>query len=276
MDVTDRTIPQRLGPQDADDGLTLSDEAGWNQSYDDWIHFLTHGTVFGLRDASRQLIATAALLPYPPAAWISMVLVTKSWRRQGLATRLIETCIGAAKDLGVTPWLDATPAGTTVYEPMGFRPILSLQRFRLQRSPQSLVSGIPHDHTLKMRTELVQRDTDAIGFDRSALLNDFCARSNSRIYARESAVGLVRDGRKARQIGPLFSDQPSHAIALLDDIIRDESGLHIIDIVDSNNEVIRHLADRGWLVERPFRRMRFGTAESPRKPPIAIAGPEFG
>ncbi len=75
MDATDRASPEILSPRDAVAGLALTDEAGWNQSYDDWVFFLTHGTVFGLRDDDGRLVATAALLPYPPVAWISMVLV---------------------------------------------------------------------------------------------------------------------------------------------------------------------------------------------------------
>src|SRR5882724_9732164 len=137
MDDIDRATPETLGPRDAVAGLALTDEVGWNQSYDDWLFFLTHGTVFGLRDGEGRPVATAALLPYPPAAWISMVLVTASKRRRGLARRLMEACIAAAGRVGVIPWLDATAAGATVYGPMGFHPTLTVQRFRRREAPTS-------------------------------------------------------------------------------------------------------------------------------------------
>ena len=88
MDDTDGIAIVRLGPDDAPDGLLLSTETHWNQNEADWRFFLNQGIVFGVRAEGGQLVATAALLPYSAGnAWISMVLVTESWRRRGLATK---------------------------------------------------------------------------------------------------------------------------------------------------------------------------------------------
>ncbi|WP_315837185.1 GNAT family N-acetyltransferase [Bradyrhizobium prioriisuperbiae] len=276
MDDIDRAIPEALGPRDAIAGLALTDEVGWNQGYEDWLFFLTNGTVFGLRDGDGRLVATAALLPYPPAAWISMVLVTASKRRRGLARRLMEVCIAAAGRAGLTPWLDATPAGATVYGPMGFHPTLTVQRFRRRDARTSTQPAAirPDSGTL---ADLIRRDRDAMDFDRSVLLGSFNAREGTRLYARDSALCLVREGRKARQIGPLFADHAADAIALLDGIVVHEDGPHIIDLVDDHHDVIRHLIQSGWINERPFQRMRLGGPPSGgHEAGIAIAGPEFG
>ena len=137
MADTDHIAIVELGPDDALAGLELSTEAHWNQNEADWRFFLSNGTVFGVRDNDDHLIATAALLPYTAGnAWISMVLVTASWRRRGLATKLIDACLDAATKRGLTPWLDATPAGAAVYGPLGFTPMLPLRRLRLERSAQ--------------------------------------------------------------------------------------------------------------------------------------------
>src|SRR5436305_10743625 len=121
----------QLGAEAAREGLVLSTEAHWNQNEADWRFFLSHGTVFGIRDDDGRLIATAALLPYSGGhAWISMVLVTQAWRRRGLATRLVDACLARATAQGLTPWLDATPAGAIVYGPLGFSPVLELRRLR--------------------------------------------------------------------------------------------------------------------------------------------------
>src|SRR3954453_2055854 len=121
----------QLDVADAPAGLLLSTEAHWNQNEADWRFFLSKGTVFGVRDG-KQLVATAALLPYSAGnAWISMVLVTANWRRRGIATRLVDACLNAATKRGLTSWLDATPAGATVYGPLGFTPTLQLRRLRL-------------------------------------------------------------------------------------------------------------------------------------------------
>src|SRR3954454_21259892 len=130
MGGTDQLSIVHLGVDSAREGLVLSTEAQWNQNEADWRFFLGQGTVFGIRDGDR-LIATAALLPYSGGnAWISMVLVTESWRRRGLATKLVDACLERAAGQALTPWLDATPAGATVYGPLGFRPVLELRRLR--------------------------------------------------------------------------------------------------------------------------------------------------
>ena len=130
----------RLDETDVPGGLALSTEAHWNQNEADWRFFLRQGTVFGVRDHDRRLVATAALLPYTADnAWISMVLVTASWRRRGLATRLVDACLEAASNAGHTTWLDATPAGKQVYDRLGFKdewPLARWERVRTSPRPQ--------------------------------------------------------------------------------------------------------------------------------------------
>src|SRR5881227_3777942 len=132
MADTEHICLVELGVADAAAGLLLSTEAHWNQNEADWRFFLSNGIVFGVRDG-KQLVATAALLPYASGnAWISMVLVTANWRRRGIATRLVDACLDAATKRGLTSWLDATPDGAKVYGPLGFTPTLQLRRLRLQ------------------------------------------------------------------------------------------------------------------------------------------------
>src|SRR6187397_1731413 len=135
MAATDDVAIVRLGVADAPAGLALSTEARWNQNEADWRFFLSSGIVFGVRDDAGRLVATAALLPYSSGnAWISMVLVTESSRRRGIATRLVDTCLNVATKQGLTCWLDATPAGAGVSGPLGFTPTLQLRRLRLENS----------------------------------------------------------------------------------------------------------------------------------------------
>src|SRR5258708_5941125 len=132
MADTDHIAINALGPEDTVAALALSAEVHWNQNEADWRFFLSNGNVFGVRDSDRRLVASAALLPYTLGnAWISMVLVTESWRRRGLATRLVDLCLDAATKRGLTSWLDATPAGAAVYGPLGFTPALQLRRVPL-------------------------------------------------------------------------------------------------------------------------------------------------
>jgi GNAT superfamily N-acetyltransferase len=271
----DQLATIRLGPDDAHAGLVLSAEANWNQNEADWRFFLSRGTVFGVRDKAGRLIATAALLPHTAAnAWISMVLVTANWRRRGLATRLVDTCLDTATKQGLVTWLDATPAGTTVYGPLGFTPALELRRLRRESSPPA---GTPRPLSPSNLAELIARDNSAIGFDRSALLAELAERPGSRLLSNGDAVALVRDGRKARHIGPVFASAPDQAVAIVDAIARSEAGPWLIDAISRQQPFLQGLTGSGWTIERSFQRMRFGPATARAETlPFAVAGPEYG
>src|SRR5206468_2822033 len=163
----------QLGAEDAAEGLVLSTEARWNQNEADWRFFLTRGIVFGVRDSGRRLVATAALLPYSAGnAWISMVLVTESWRRRGIATRLVDTCLEAAKQQGLTSWLDATPDGANVYGPLGFTPTIQLRRLRLENAAPVASSSAGQLSDCDAG-DFAARDRRAMGFARDDLLAEF-------------------------------------------------------------------------------------------------------
>jgi len=277
MAAIDHLAIVTLGADDAREGLLLSEEAHWNQNEADWRFFLTNGTVFGIRDSDERLIATAALLPYTSGnAWISMVLVTAAWRRKGLATKLLDSCLDAAAKRGLTTWLDATPAGTAVYGPLGFTPTLELRRLRFEGSASKTATA-PKLAPNASLDELIARDSNAMGFDRSALLGELSDRPGSQLVSHGGALALVRDSRKARHIGPLFADDTSSATALVNAITQSETGPILIDVVNEQHAFLEHLAGSGWSIERPFQRMRFGHATTKAsKPPFAVAGPEYG
>jgi hypothetical protein len=125
--------------------------------------------------------------------------------------------------------------------------------------------------------EIIARDRRAMGFDRSALLRELSGRSGSQLVSHRGAMALIRDGRTARHIGPLFADDVGSATALVETIVQSESGPILIDVVSEHDEFLKHLTNSGWTIERPFQRMRFGhtTTRSP-EPPFAVAGPEYG
>jgi GNAT superfamily N-acetyltransferase len=273
MDATDDPPILKLGADDAIAGLVLSTEAQWNQTDEDWRVFLRDGIVFGIRDGVR-LVATAALLPYSGNnAWISMVLVSGTHRRRGLATRLVDSCLETARRNGLTSWLDATPDGAAVYGPLGFTPTLQLRRLKLV-NPARAEAPPTSSATIDA---LRARDRRATGFDRTALLSALAQRSGSRIVSANGAIALVRDGRTARHIGPLFANHAAAALALVQAITRSETGPLLIDAVASQAAFLEGLTGSGWSIERPFQRMRFGPATAAgEEMPFAVAGPEFG
>jgi hypothetical protein len=149
-----------------------------------------------------------------------------------------------------------------------------LRRLRLEHSTPDKAGTPPAVSGLG---ELIAHDVNALGFDRGILLRELAGRPGSRLVSNGGANALVRDGRVARHIGPLFADGPDRALALVHDIVRGETGPILIDAVASQEEFISGLTDSGWANERPFQRMRFGRATAkPAELPFAVAGPEYG
>jgi GNAT superfamily N-acetyltransferase len=264
----------QLDPRDAAAGLLLSTEAHWNQNEADWRFFLAKGIVFGVRDKDR-VVATAALLPYAAGnAWISMVLVTADWRRRGIATRLVDTCLNTARGLGLTAWLDATSAGAAVYGPLGFTPTIELRRLRLENTAAAM-AGAPL--AAGKLGGFMTCDISAMGFDRRDLLQELTERPGSRLLSNGDAMALVRDGRTARHLGPLFADRPASALAMVGNIVASEPGPWLIDAIATQDAFLEGLTDIGWTVGRSFQRMRFGrTTVKAAELPFAVAGPEYG
>lgn len=273
MAVTDGGVLE-LGADDAQAALTLSTEAHWNQTIDDWLVFLTQGQVYGIR-ADGVLVATAALLPFSEGnAWISMVLVQEQWRRRGLATRLLKTCLDTAAAEKFVTWLDATEAGAAVYGPLGFAPSIKLHRLRFAGDG---VSSVAREAPSAALDELIARDRLAMGFDRSALLRALAGRKGSELPGDQNAMSLVRDGRVARHVGPLYADSSTSALNLVGRIVGSDQRPHMLDAIADRREFVDGLTAAGWTIERSFLRMRFGDASTTQPArSFAAAGPEYG
>ena len=115
-------------------GFALSTRIGWNQALPDWDYMLAAGEGVGLTAPDGALVATAMALPYGGFAWICMVLVDPAYRRQGLATRLMDAVVARQVAAGRVPGLDATPDGREVYRRIGFRDHYRLGRYRAEQT----------------------------------------------------------------------------------------------------------------------------------------------
>ena len=176
----------------------------------------------------------------------------------------------------MTTWLDATPAGANVYGPLGFTPTLQLRRLRLDHAISTKAEAPPSLSPYGLE-EFTARDRLAMGFDRANLLSELGGRAGSRVLSGHDAMALVRDGRKARHIGPLFASSPDDALTMVNAIVQSESGPLLIDAVNEQGKFLQALTGSGWTIERPFQRMRFGRAAAQAADlPFAVAGPEYG
>jgi GNAT superfamily N-acetyltransferase len=268
-----------MGEADVSDGLGLSEEAGWNQTAEDWSLLIRLGRAFAVPGSDGRLVATALALPYPPDfGWVSMVLVHGPYRRRGLATRLLERAITELRDRGVVPFLDATPTGRDVYARMGFRPLETLVRWRGRGGghpaptlPPILPDALP---------AIAELDHVAFGADRSPVLADLLGRPGAVSRHDPEAGGflLSRAGRTATHVGPVVARETRTALGLLEAGLAAVAGPVVIDVPERASEVASLLSARGFEAERPFARMALGRDVAFGDPVLvrAVAGPELG
>lgn len=280
MAISDEIEIVGLGAGDVDAGLALSDEAGWNQTAEDWRLIIGMGHAIGVRDAAGKLIASAAALPYEgPLGYVAMVLVTRSQRRRGIATELVQRCIGTLTSMNRVPMLDATPDGVKVYGRQGFRPLFGLARWQGETAYRGEGRSNGTIRAADIAT-VVELDRATLGAARPQLVRSFLERPGTRAIAGESAdrVAVIRDGRKARQVGPVIAPSEPAAIELLETIMSDCIGRVFIDVPDRWHGVAEWLGTRGFAVQRSFTRMAYECSDAfgDYERLFALAGPEFG
>ena len=272
------------------DAQALSAEAGWNQVAADWRIFLDLGTVYAVRNSAGRVVATAATLPHGGRfAWISMVLVTAEYRRQGLARRLLDRCVSDLIGRGLVPVLDATPAGRTVYTALGFADTWGFHRLACgNRQGRDAAVAAEDGAVVRAITDadwppLCRYDAAAFGADRSAVLGRLRGRvpqAELIAYRGDRIAGFLlgRDGRSAPQLGPLVAEDDAVAEGLLLCGLAAIHGPIYIDLADAKAGLRRTLEARGFAAQRPLMRMVYRRSESFDDPSrtFAVAGPELG
>ena len=279
---------ESLVPAHAEGVAPLSVEAGWNQIADDWRLMLGDGRAFGIRDASGTWIASALVLPLGPAiSWISMVLVTRPARRQGLGSRLLQRCLAEVEASGVAAGLDATELGRPVYLPLGFRDVYPLSRWRAEAGLRRSVDPPPGVRVRPAAAQdlprIVACDQGSSGLARGRILEHLLARAPALARIAERADGslagyvLGRNGHNAMHIGPVVADDEAIGLALLGSAMASTPGPVILDVPDRHRAVRQWLTDRGATAPRTFMRMLRGPfpAIEDAGNVFALAGPEL-
>src|SRR5215467_357689 len=161
----------------------LREQAGWNQTQEDWKRLLRwQPDGCFLAEAGDEVAASVTTTPLAgptSAAWLGMLLVDESRRRQGIARTLLSHAVSWLAQHGVaTVALDATPLGKTLYDQAGFGDVYTLQRQHAVvpdlRAPQ------PGDGLRRLQPDdlacVAELDAAAFfGLDRLFLLRDLCS-----------------------------------------------------------------------------------------------------
>ena len=170
-----------LGVGDAQAGLVLSTEAGWNQNEADWRFFLSKGVVFGLRDGDQigRDRCAAALLG-------GQCLDQHGAGDRGLSPP--RHCDQARRCLPRRG--DTARPHDLAGRDARWRLRLRSARLHPDAATEAAAAGRSRKETRATRPlstgnldALVARDASAMGFDRSTLLSEFGSRPGSRIVS---------------------------------------------------------------------------------------------
>jgi GNAT superfamily N-acetyltransferase len=279
--------PALSGPE-LDDACALVREANWNQVAADWAIFVDHGRVYALQTGGGRIVATTATLPYGRLAWISMVLVTGTYRRRGLATLLMRRAMQELAQSDRVPILDATPDGRAVYRALGFQDSWGfhrlLRRQRLATQPPVAPSGISIRPIAEQDwPALCAYDARVFGAERGHVLSGLRGRlpAAELIAERGGRIAgflLGRDGRLAAQVGPLVAEDDVIAQTLLARALGTLAAAVFIDLADAKTQLRGWLEAHGFAAVRPFTRMICGGSQryDDAQRTCAVIGPEFG
>jgi len=243
-------------------GMRLKEQAGWNQTEADWRRFLALGCdgCF-VAELDGQPVGTTTTCVFDSIAWIAMVLVDKSARHQGIATRLVQHALDYLDRRNVqTVRLDATPLGRPVYERLGFAAEFGLSRLQGTASSAAIdESVVPVG--LGDADAVIELDRSVSGTNRGRLLARLLdeQRDSVRIVQDGSTIqgfAILRTGSRATQIGPAVALSPDAGRALLDWCLQRCEGRPVfVDIPIDNAPATQWATANGLVVQRPFTRM---------------------
>ncbi len=275
----------QLGDEHLAGCLALSKSANWNQNEADWRLMLAYGHGWGVMLANGTLAASTLVLPYGAEfAWVSMVLVLPAQRRKGYSSQLLRKALAENSKAGLASILDATPAGHEVYVQEGFRDTWGFRRFSLS----AFSKGVAFNREVRPIAAadwpaILELDLRAFGASRERLLRNLASRLPEAalvawLDGKPAGFLLGRDGREARQLGPLVARDEKTAMGLLNAALAGVRPPVYMDIADHAPALQSWAQARGFEFQRPFTRMVTGAPRAPGDESFVYcpAGPELG
>ena len=268
----------------------LREIAGWNQTLDDWRLLLAlepEGCFVAVQGG--EVIGTVTTTTYGRVlAWIGMMLVHPDHRRGGVGTSLMRIALESLQNAGVTcVRLDATPAGRSLYEKLGFVSEWSLTRHeRSVMEPidrEEVSRAVVRDFSESDWPAVVALDARGFGIERKRLLHAL-ARHCRRVALGEAdghvvSWGMIRPGAKADYLGPIVSEAADAVSPLVAALVRLAGDRPVFwDVPDDNEAAVMMARACGFRPVRPLTRMRLGpnTVIADPHRQFAIADPALG
>jgi len=275
-----------MQPVDFDAAMALKTSAGWNQTRTDWENLFAlrpEGCFVAVRLA--KVLGTVTTINYQNRfSWIGMVLVSPLEQRQGIGTQLMAAAMASLVDCE-TIKLDATPAGKTVYDRLGFQDEYRL--VRLMRTPGPLPETDPR-FTIRAISEtdlaaIATLDVPVFGANRAEVIKCWYQAAPEFAFAlfKDQEIAgycLGRHGANFDQIGPIVCQTLEQARQLLISAVGLTDRTLVLDTGIFTRDWQKILTELGFERQREFIRMFKGPNRFPGNPAWqwAIAGPEIG
>jgi GNAT superfamily N-acetyltransferase len=265
-------------------GLSLCRHSGWNQVYEDWLFFLQVSPegCFVAVDKDDNVTGTVTTITYEKRfAWIGMVLVDPSRRREGIGTALLMKAIDFLSDIPCIK-LDATPAGREVYLQNEFYDEFSLGRYLCNTNiPVNESTSGTHVISDGDMDFISDTDKQLFGADRTKLLASMRQRHPYLAITNENRTAYCfgREGHLFYHIGPVVAQSLDDAKRVCLAALLGCAGRPVImDITHHSAPWINWVRSIGFSEQRPFTRMFRGANYYKAEPAsyFAVAGPEFG
>lgn len=250
-------------------------QAGWNPGRDDAsILARTDPDAFMAGFVGKRQASAIGVVNWDDRfAFAGMLLVDPGLREMGLGMATLTTALGHAADRTVA--VDAPARMGERLQEMGFAPAWRIIHFT-GPVPAARASTDPHVivATEQHLEQMAALDTACFPADRPGFVKDFAtapdrhtlvyANANGRIYG----YGVLRPGRSALRIGPLYAQESYHAAAIFDglcDLARRADAVTIGFDVPEPNIAARAVAEtRGMSYRSDSLRMyRLGLAGHP-------------
>jgi len=272
---------REITPAEAPVLSAMSDSVNWNVSANECALLTTAENMRGFfLEADGEIAGSAGMVTYEPSSlvFINLVIVKPEFRRRGYATMLIEHILKVTENYR-TKKLHATPEGSVVYAPLGFKPCRTISFFSAQ-NPVLSDPGNVDVHTMSDAEfeAAVEADAGYFGFNRRNLL-EFSRRENPALaLAAPGGHIFGRRWKRFRQMAGLYSNDFNTAVALAAAAAKlDQSQPQSIITYDMQKDFQEFLLDGGFTKTREMLDMEFG--ENTPEPPMgyrAIYGGDMG
>ncbi len=236
-------------------GMTLDEIVGWNQVVADWVRFLRYqpdGCFVGM--VGGKPVGTVSTTCYgTEMAWIGMVLVHPDHRRKGIATALMKHALDFLDARGTQcVKLDATPAGATVYEQLGFIREWDFHRYqkdgKADQEALAIGAGAGGGGFAPPVT-----DREAFGVNRDQWLMRLA--EGSRVEQFQDGYGMLRPGRVATYLGPVMAQKADTAQVIVERLLAETKRTVFWDVPGPNEEAVKMAQRWGFAPVRPLTRM---------------------